>query len=91
MTTGAEALFLEHGSSDHLPIIVSLGVELHTRRTPFKFFNFWADYPQYGDLVSMAWNTPLSRSPMYTVSHKLKLVKASLKRFNLNNLAAFPH
>ena len=50
--TEAEACFLESGVSDHSPILVKTGMLLHTRKPPFRFFNFWMDSLGFSDLVS---------------------------------------
>ena len=54
---GAEACFLPPGSSDHSPMTVKLGISLHIRRPPFKFFDFWTSSPLYFDIVSQVWST----------------------------------
>ena len=80
--TGASSSFLPLGFSDHSPILVSTGILLRPRKSPFKFFNFWADHPEFESVIASAWSTPIYGSPLYQVCQKLKLVKASLKDLN---------
>ena len=78
----AEANFLCPGSSDHSPVVVRLGIDLHSRRTPFKFFNLWAEHPDFDRVVQQAWNFLILGTPMFRVCKKLKHVKEALKSFN---------
>ena len=63
-------------------MLVKLGVEMHHRRTPFKFFDFWAENPLFLDIVADAWNSQVSGSPPYRFCKRLKLVKYKLKEMN---------
>ncbi|KAI8572283.1 hypothetical protein RHMOL_Rhmol01G0186300 [Rhododendron molle] len=47
------------------------------RRKPFKFFNFWPQHPEFGQILSNSWSEPLSA--------KLKRLKCVLKQLNLKN------
>ena len=76
------ACFLDPGSSDHSPMKVQLGIELHHRKTPFKFFDFWSQSPHFLTIVADAWKTHFWGSPPYRFCQKLKEVKRSLKELN---------
>ena len=80
--TGSSSSFLPLGVSDHCPILVSTGIPLRPRKTPFKFFNFWAEHLEFESAVASAWSTPIDGYPLYQVCQKLKLVKANLKELN---------
>ena len=66
--TAAEAHFLDLGASDHSPIIVKTGMDLHIRKPPFRFFNFWTDFPGFEELVGATWSITLDGSPQYILS-----------------------
>ena len=83
----AEAIFHEVGASDHSPILVKLGVQLQIRKPPFKFFSFWADHPQFEEVVSTAWATQIEGSPTFSFVRKLKGLKAALKLLNKTEFA----
>ena len=85
---GVEAIFLDPGPSDHTPILVRLGVELYHRKSPFRFFNFWAEDPLFLAIVEEAWNNQVSGSPPYRFCKKLKLVKMALKELNRNSYSS---
>uniref|UniRef100_A0A2N9IPI3 Uncharacterized protein n=1 Tax=Fagus sylvatica TaxID=28930 RepID=A0A2N9IPI3_FAGSY len=46
---------------------------------PFKFFNVWSDHKDFLSWVEEAWATEIGGSPMFTLSKKLKAVKAKLR------------
>ena len=78
----SEETFLDPGSSDHSPIVITTGIHLHVRKPPFRFFNFWCDHDSFEELVQLAWNEPVWGSAQYSLSLKLKRLKAALKVFN---------
>ena len=80
---------LNPGLSDHCPLLVNLNSSVDTRpkrRSPFKFFNFWADHPVFLDLVKDAWDIDMYGTPMYRLTRKLRSVKIHLKAFQLSSL-----
>ncbi|XP_039155806.1 uncharacterized protein LOC104443069 [Eucalyptus grandis] len=52
----SEASFLNPGISYHTPMVVRV-VDPQPRRKPFKFFDFWADHPDFRSTISHAWNS----------------------------------
>ena len=76
---------LPPGISDHCPLVTSLNVNPDPgpkKLIPFKFFNFWADHPDFIGLVKQAWSNEVFGAPMFRLTRKLKGVKAILKAFN---------
>ena len=80
--TESEANFLDPGASDHSPIVVNTGMHLHTRKPPFKFFNFWTAHESCEDVVCQVWGEPLWGTAQYSLCQKLKRLKVSLKALN---------
>ena len=81
---------LQPGVSDHYPLVTNLNFRPdsgHSKLYPFKFFNFWAYYPAFLELVKDAWNSDVFGTPMYRLTRKLKSVKAALKAFNFHSFA----
>ena len=78
----AEAFFQEPGASDHSPILVSLGLQLHIRRPSFRYFTFWREHPSFEGVVSAAWASTMDGSPQFCFAKKLKILKSTLKSLN---------
>lgn len=72
--TESEAIFCNAGVSDHSPIIGCIQKPA-TRRSQFKFFNFWTEDPLFMQLVQNSWNIEVDGTPMYRVVSKLRNVK----------------
>ncbi|KAJ6868614.1 hypothetical protein NC651_033634 [Populus alba x Populus x berolinensis] len=68
--------------SDHSPSSIQIGSRQACRNRNFKFFNMWADHPQFLELIEQCWNTPVYGSYMFTLCRKLKLLKRPLKELN---------
>ena len=88
---GSEASFLTPGVSDHTPMIVQLGISLHHRALPFKFFNFWVNNPSFLEIVNAAWSKPVWGSPLYRFSQRLKWIKLMLKNLNREQYSDLHH
>ena len=79
---------LHPGLSDHCPLVTNLNFKPdpgNRKYYPFKFFNFWADHPDFLGLVKEAWDSDVRGTPMYRLTRKLKRVKAILKAFNFHS------
>ncbi|XP_039001171.1 uncharacterized protein LOC120127313 [Hibiscus syriacus] len=75
--------FQAPGISDHCLAITWLTTETHVDRPkPFKFFNFWAQHPEFMNVVRESWQTSTHGSPMQNLFFKLKLLKTRLKSLN---------
>ena len=75
----SEASFLSHCVSDHTSMLVSLGIHYAGGPKPFKFFNFWRDFPEFKQIVLEAWKLPVRGHKMYVLQRKLQAVKGALK------------
>ena len=78
----AEVIFQEPSASDHSPILVHLGLQLHIRRPPFRFFSYWIEHPQFKNVVASAWQASRVGSPMFCLAQKMKGLKSALKNLN---------
>ncbi|KAM1310126.1 hypothetical protein ACFX15_006526 [Malus domestica] len=78
----SSAMFLPPGASDHCPGVVFVGTSQTHRKSPFKFFNFYADHENFLHIVAHAFNTPIQGCHQFQVAKKLKLLKVELKRLN---------
>ena len=43
--------------SDHVPLILDLGIESVRRPTMFRFEKWWLEQPDFKQLVSKIWNS----------------------------------
>ncbi|KAH0764708.1 hypothetical protein KY285_000579 [Solanum tuberosum] len=68
--------------SDHAPMILSLNTMIHPGKSPFRFFNKWADHTTFIDIVQQVWSKELSLNGMENIWLKLKALKPQLKKLN---------
>ncbi|GAV62975.1 hypothetical protein CFOL_v3_06497 [Cephalotus follicularis] len=68
------------GISDHSPISIQLMQQVQPSGRPFKFLNFWADHPQFLNIVRSEWDKPYEGSPLKRIQLKLKGLKYQLKK-----------
>ncbi|KAL5861834.1 hypothetical protein ACOSQ4_003130 [Xanthoceras sorbifolium] len=78
---GLEAHFFPSSVFDHSPMVVKI-VDLPQRRVPFKFFDLWANHPEFLSLVARVWKDRVDGSPMFQLCKKLKRLKVELKKLN---------
>ena len=72
-------------------MIVRPGLSLYQRKIPFKLFNFWADREEFEGIILAAWQTHIEGSPLYHITHKLKLIKEKLKELNTKHYRHTPN
>lgn len=82
--SGSHATFLTAGVSDHSPVVVKVA-EMPRLRSPFHFFNYWADHPNFLSLVREVWKEEIPGSPIFQLCSKLKRLKSKLKELNDQN------
>ncbi|KAK9756226.1 hypothetical protein RND81_01G082400 [Saponaria officinalis] len=68
---------LPAGSSDHSPLMVTMGVSFAFPKV-FKFLNCWTAQVNFHSVVSRAWSTNIRGAPMFRLFAKLKSVKHAL-------------
>lgn len=75
----AEAIFLPHETSDHSPCLVRTKQDVFLGNHLFRFCKMWIKNPSFLEIISSAWNTSVSGTPMYRTVERLKIVKQGLK------------
>jgi len=85
----SEAFFLPLEVSDHSPLVVRIA-DPPSRRTPFKFFDFWADHLELLPLVARVWDVRVYGSSMFQLCKKLKILKVELRKFNREHFSRLP-
>ncbi|XP_056685479.1 uncharacterized protein [Spinacia oleracea] len=78
----AEACFMNEGSFDHSPGLLTVYPRNSGGKKPFKYFTMWRNALDFNTIVQEQWNTQIQGSKMFTVVTKLKKVKAALKELN---------
>nr|XP_009592142.1 uncharacterized protein LOC104089033 [Nicotiana tomentosiformis] len=68
--------------SDHAPMVIRIRSVERSGKIPFKFFNVWADYPNFPALVEKIWKGHLSADPMKNVWYKMKVLRPLLRQLN---------
>ncbi|KAK4422068.1 hypothetical protein Salat_2157700 [Sesamum alatum] len=68
--------------SDHSPGIVSLFDPPAPKPKPFRFFNMWANHPDFLATVESHWNMNAEGTTQFSLCRKLKALKGTLKAFN---------
>ncbi|KAL7255346.1 hypothetical protein ACSBR1_009489 [Camellia fascicularis] len=74
--------FHPFGTSDHSPCVVTVPLKIHRVCKPFKFFNMWADHPDFIPVVRGVWCKYVKGSPLFRICSKLRSLKPELKAFN---------
>ncbi|KAF5193156.1 Dnase i-like superfamily protein [Thalictrum thalictroides] len=82
-----EGMFLEHGVSDHSPIILKWPHKGGDGHAPFRFFNHWLENKEFKALVEETWDCAVSGNPMMKLYTKLKLLKGKLKEWSKQNFS----
>ncbi|XP_071722187.1 uncharacterized protein [Rutidosis leptorrhynchoides] len=59
----------------------------HHKPKTFRFYNMWMLHSNFGDLLTEAWNIPVSGNPIHYLWEKLKRVKQKLKVLNKNEFS----
>ncbi|XP_019252693.1 PREDICTED: uncharacterized protein LOC109231488 [Nicotiana attenuata] len=70
------------GISDNAPMLLSLGVDQANTRSPFRFFDVWADHKEFTQLVEEAWQQCQDPWLMRGTWRKLKRLRPKLKTLN---------
>ncbi|XP_038997432.1 uncharacterized protein LOC120122379 [Hibiscus syriacus] len=82
--------FQAPGNSDHCPGLVWLHKKIHAAMPkPFKFFNFWTEYPNFMTIIMESWQAPVNVNPMscYSdISGRVRDKREELKSLYLVNL-----
>ncbi|KAL0410975.1 UNVERIFIED_CONTAM: hypothetical protein Slati_3687200 [Sesamum latifolium] len=68
--------------SDYSSGIVSLFDPPAPKPKPFRFFNMWANHPNFLATVENGWNVNVEGTPQFSFCRKLKALKGPLKTFN---------
>ncbi|XP_057248240.1 uncharacterized protein LOC130590220 [Beta vulgaris subsp. vulgaris] len=76
------AEFLPEGISDHCPCVLKLVKHVVTKPKSFRFYNMWMEAPEFMNMVTEVWNSPVNGVAMYQVVTKLKKLKPVLKLLN---------
>ena len=74
--------YLNHGVSDHTPLICQLGPKESSRGRPFRF-NYLAAHKDFIEIAQGVWQSVYSRVATERVWHKLKGVKQKLKQLHV--------
>uniref|UniRef100_A0A803QH08 Reverse transcriptase domain-containing protein n=1 Tax=Cannabis sativa TaxID=3483 RepID=A0A803QH08_CANSA len=73
--TIADAFFIWDNVSDHSFCIIRNQEQSNVGFKPFRFCNYWVDYPNYKQRVLNAWESPMARSGLDGIMQKLYRVK----------------
>ncbi|PKI67302.1 hypothetical protein CRG98_012319 [Punica granatum] len=75
--------FLPPSLSDHSPTLLRFGDKENSGPKPFKFFHFWAEHPEYMELVGRVWSEFQEGDPMVVLYKKLRSLERHLRDFNI--------
>ncbi|KAH0675354.1 hypothetical protein KY285_023155 [Solanum tuberosum] len=70
-------------NSDHSPMFLQVTDEPRGGRLPFRFFNVWADHPNFLTLVLKVWRQPVNKKGTEKIWYKLNLLKSLPKDLNI--------
>ncbi|XP_062099618.1 uncharacterized protein LOC133805450 [Humulus lupulus] len=80
----ASAVFKWEVISYHCSCIVNIQSKVSLGTKLFRFYNFWADHPQFLEVVRFSWQLPIHATGLRAVFLKSLRLKHSLKKFNHN-------
>ncbi|XP_060959089.1 uncharacterized protein LOC133030374 [Cannabis sativa] len=69
-------------TSDHCLCVVSMTTNVDIGFKPFRYYNFWADHPDFKREVFDNWYKPIGREGMMGLYLKLMRLKHTIKKFN---------
>ncbi|GAV71772.1 LOW QUALITY PROTEIN: Exo_endo_phos domain-containing protein/DUF4283 domain-containing protein, partial [Cephalotus follicularis] len=70
------------GISDHSPLSIQMMQQVQSSGRPFKFLNFWADHPEFLNIVRHEWAKSYEGPPLRKIQLKLTGVKCQLKELS---------
>lgn len=76
---------LEYGLplfSDHVPMRLTLKHADLNIKSPFRYFNVWANHQDFKKIVEDGWHKNYYRDPMQNVWRKLKMLRSNLRQLN---------
>ncbi|XP_071933111.1 uncharacterized protein [Coffea arabica] len=73
---------LNRATSDHTPLLVNLRSAEASVSKPFKFQNFWVSSSCFQSTVENNWGLPIQGYGMYSLTFKLKHLKACLRHWS---------
>ncbi|KAL2248481.1 UNVERIFIED_CONTAM: Retrovirus-related Pol polyprotein from type-2 retrotransposable element R2DM [Sesamum indicum] len=71
--------------SDHSPGIVTIFDHTPTKPKLFRFFNMWAEHPDFLSTVEQRWNLHVEGTQQFILCKRLKALQAELKTFNMQH------
>lgn len=77
-------------SSDHIPLVLNLGLTETKKPGIFRFEKWWLKQPDFKDLVIKAWNTPHAYiEPTDIWQFKIRILRKKVKGWSINTNAYF--
>jgi hypothetical protein len=67
---------------DHNPLLLNSSLPLPSLPRPFRFEEFWTRDPSCEIVVGEAWSSPITGSPSYCLTQKLKYTKKAIRHWN---------
>ncbi|XP_060190791.1 uncharacterized protein LOC132620097 [Lycium barbarum] len=77
--------------SDHSPMRLQLYTAPQSGKTPFRFFNIWAEHDQFLSILQEVWMHPVGQTGMKKIWQKLKTLKPRLKDLNVKEFKGVRH
>ncbi|XP_059310368.1 uncharacterized protein LOC132061610 [Lycium ferocissimum] len=77
--------------SDHSPMLLQLYTAPQNGKTPFRFFNTWAEHAKFPQILKEVWMHPVGQAGMKKVWQRLKTLKPLLKDLNIKEFKGVRH
>ncbi|XP_070014564.1 uncharacterized protein [Nicotiana sylvestris] len=68
--------------SDHSPMLLTLSSAPKPGKTPFRFFNVWADHESFISIIERIWNQSFAEGKMKKIWIKLKRLRPLFRTLN---------
>ncbi|CAA0837917.1 Unknown protein, partial [Striga hermonthica] len=75
-------------SSDHAALLLSIGPPTLKRKAPFQFDKRWLCMEGFNDVVTSAWNTHVSGTPLFQLKEKVKHTRIAILIWSSSNLSS---
>ncbi|XP_060217125.1 uncharacterized protein LOC132644554 [Lycium barbarum] len=76
---------------DHSRMLLQLYKAPQSGKTPFRFFNIWAEHDQFPRILQEVWMHPVGQTGMKKIWQKLKTLKPRLKDLNVKEFKGVRH
>ncbi|WMV32724.1 hypothetical protein MTR67_026109 [Solanum verrucosum] len=80
--SGQKFTWSNNSGSDHCPLLMEMNARRDDHIKYFKFLNYWADQPNFLDIVQACWDRELEGNNMWRFHQKIKRLACTLSAWS---------